>query len=546
MRLRAACLLALAAQAVALNKPCGKVKTLSARQAEQQRRERSLVTTKRGMAREDLADAREPGALRLCIRAVFLTWAFLPATLTFWLAVLLPPFRRRIWYPLLTWCLGRAGACFVKWAQWSATRSDLFPVALCNSLAGLQAGAPCHSNRHTRKLVEGAVGCDIDGYFDSFERRPIASGSIAQVHRATRNGQVLAVKVRHPKVGTRLRLDVTLLALFARCLEVFPPLRALRLSDTVAQFGDTLAQQSRLDYEANELRGFRSRFWKWGDISFPRPTLETPSVLIETFLPGELVVHIAKRARSFADLQQRLDRKTGAYLVTRGEDLYLKMLLEDKVMHADLHPGNLLYDGEPVASISILWGLNIRASRAISVVDAGMVAPLTTRESDRFVGLIESIGAADAKNAAKCLRAFDPSNDRLLSKTQKAAFDADVAALFDEKCRGYGTGVDFGDVVRGLLELLRKHGVRIGAQYATLVINALCLDGMAGDLLPGYSVLDGARPLLSAHRWFVSRGVPYVGPFVFRHLCLPVAWRLKGVYDAVTVRKFVRGKADSN
>jgi len=395
-------------------------------------------------------------------------------------------------------------------------------------------------------LVEGAVGCDIDGYFDSFERRPIASGSIAQVHRATRNGQVLAVKVRHPKVGTRLRLDVTLLALFARCLEVFPPLRALRLSDTVAQFGDTLAQQSRLDYEANELRGFRSRFWKWGDISFPRPTLETPSVLIETFLPGELVVHIAKRARSFADLQQRLDRKTGAYLVTRGEDLYLKMLLEDKVMHADLHPGNLLYDGEPVASISILWGLNIRASRAISVVDAGMVAPLTTRESDRFVGLIESIGAADAKNAAKCLRAFDPSNDRLLSKTQKAAFDADVAALFDEKCRGYGTGVDFGDVVRGLLELLRKHGVRIGAQYATLVINALCLDGMAGDLLPGYSVLDGARPLLSAHRWFVSRGVPYVGPFVFRRLCLPVAWRLKGVYDAVTVRKFVRGKADSN
>ena len=94
------------------------------------------------MAAEDLADAKPPGTLRLCVRAVFLCWAFLPATLTFWLAFFVGPFRRRLWYPLLTWCLGRAGACFVKWAQWSATRSDLFPVALCNSLAGLQAGAP--------------------------------------------------------------------------------------------------------------------------------------------------------------------------------------------------------------------------------------------------------------------------------------------------------------------------------------------------------------------------------------------------------------------
>ena len=241
-RLAAACLVAAVA---AINKPRKNVKALTAREFEKQRRERSLATTKRAMAAEDLQDARAPGTLRLCVRAVFLCWAFLPATLTFWLAFFVGPFRRRLWYPLLTWCLGRAGACFVKWAQWSATRSDLFPVALCNSLAGLQAGAPAHSRRHTKKLVEDAVGCSIDDYFDSFERKPIASGSIAQVHRATRKGQVLAVKVRHPKVGTRLRLDVTLLAFGARCLEVFPPLRALRLSDTVARGVEILTESAR-------------------------------------------------------------------------------------------------------------------------------------------------------------------------------------------------------------------------------------------------------------------------------------------------------------
>ena len=79
----------------------------------------------------------------------------------------------------------------------------------------------------------------------AWERKPIASGSIAQVHRATRNGQVLAVKVRHPKVGTRLRLDVTLLAFGARCLEVFPPLRALRLSDTVSRGVEIMTASAR-------------------------------------------------------------------------------------------------------------------------------------------------------------------------------------------------------------------------------------------------------------------------------------------------------------
>ena len=35
------------------------------------------------------------------------------------------------------------------------------------------------------------------------------------------------------------------------------------------------------------------------------------------------------------------------------------------------------------------------------------------------------------------------------------------------------------------------------------------------------------------------RGIPVLGPFVFRRLCLPVAWRLKGLYDAVAVRQFL-------
>lgn len=450
--------------------------------------------------------------LALTFRAAYLGLVFLPVTSSAWLAVLIPIFRQQVWYSLLRMSVGRAGAAFVKWAQWSATRADLFPDRLRRKLALLQADAPAHGFRHTRRVVLEATGEPVDQYFESFDRKPVASGSIAQVHRAVLRGRRVAVKVRHPGVARVLALDSTLMVLLSTIVDLFLPW--LRLAESVRQFSATLAGQARLDVEAGELERFRRRFRGWHDVSFPEPLFATPALLIETFENGKLV-------NSIRDAPPAL----GAYLVNRGEDVYLKMLLVDRVMHADLHPGNMLYAHGP----------------RLALVDAGMVATLTPDETEAFVGLIEALGAPDAAAAARCVRLFSKSNDQM-TQAQVHAFDADVAALFVDRCGGYGTHVDFGHVVRGVLELVRKHKVRVDANYATLIINALCLDGLAHDFYPTYSVLDGAKPLLQIHRRLVStrgrcRNPRPTGRFLFRRLCLPVAWRLKHLHDRSLLRR---------
>jgi predicted unusual protein kinase regulating ubiquinone biosynthesis (AarF/ABC1/UbiB family) len=75
-----------------------------------------------------------------------------------------------------------------------------------------------------------------------------------------------------------------------------------------------------------------------------------------------------------------------------------------------------------------------------------------------------------------------------------------MRTLFLDRCRGYGTGVEFGSVLRGVLGLVRAHRVTLEANYMTLVMNVLCLESMAKELLPEYNVLDAARPLLATHR----------------------------------------------
>ena len=73
-----------------------------------------------------------------------------------------------------------------------------------------------------------------------YAQAPIASGSIAQIHRATLNGKSVAVKVRHPSVVSRIVTDFTLMRGLAELTARFPPLRWLNLKASVGQFSSTM------------------------------------------------------------------------------------------------------------------------------------------------------------------------------------------------------------------------------------------------------------------------------------------------------------------
>jgi len=205
-----------------------------------------------------------------------------------------------------------------------------------------------------------------------------------------------------------------------------------------------------------------------------------------------------------------LDKHVAHFVVSRGEDLYLKMLLVDNLMHADLHPGNIVLQQQPGAPPRLV------------LLDVGMVARLTPGESDAFIGLLHAIGAGDGRQAARVVLRFAES--QTCPEENRCHFVEDMHALFKQCCGGFGTGVQFGPVLRGVLSLVRKHCVALDANYMTLVMNVLCLEGMATALLPEYNILDAARPLLAAHRRL---------PRPLFASSLPLVRRLKGLRDTV-------------
>ncbi len=54
--------------------------------------------------------------------------------------------------------------------------------------------------------------------------------------------------------------------------------------------------------------------------------------------------------------------------------------------------------------------------------------------------------------------------------------------------------------MRGCLNVVRDHHVRVDANYATLLVNVLCIEGLGRQMMPDYNILDSAKPMLEAHR----------------------------------------------
>lgn len=122
-------------------------------------------------------------AARIVHRAIHLVLLFAPVLL---LAPLtgLHPWIRKLWQTLLSMTMRSSGPAFVKWGQWAATRPDLIPADTCAVLERLQTDAPQHSFETTRVTVESAFERPLDELFSEFSAAPVASGAIAQVHKA--------------------------------------------------------------------------------------------------------------------------------------------------------------------------------------------------------------------------------------------------------------------------------------------------------------------------------------------------------------------------
>ena len=472
------------------------------------------------------------------------------------------------WYRLLVYAMELSGPAFIKLGQWAASRSDIFPTEMCEIMSKLHSHAPAHSMHATRKTVEAAFeGRDFDDIFEEFNEQPLGVGAIAQVYKAKLKPDLVApedhdvaqetealsrgmrrqvetvlksspkrvpssyvaVKVLHPNVERTVRRDLRIMGFFAWVLNVIPTIEWLSLPDEVAQFGEMMKLQLDLRIEAANLTNFRQNFKDRTTAWFPYPYTDftTRNVLIEEFAQG-------------IPLADFMEYGGGVFqhdIADEGLDSFLRMLLIDNFIHADLHPGNIMVrfyqaakpnlsfrqalskpappEDQPDVTEQVLERLRpFRHSKdkegwqaelakistegyhaQLIFIDTGLVTELNATNRKNFLDLFRAVAEFDGYKAGHlmCERCRQP--DAVLEKEIFALKMQHLVLSIKSRTLALGN-VKIGDILQQVLGMVRSHHVRLEGDFVNVVISILLLEGIGRTLNPDVDLLSSSLPIL--------------------------------------------------
>ena len=145
----------------------------------------------------------------------------------------------------------RLGATFIKVGQIASTRPDLFPPEFLVPLVELQDRVPPFDSALARRAIEEEFARPLGDLFAEFSAQPIASASVAQVHRALLReargplpaGAVVAIKIRRPGIVRRAYLDEAILRVGARLLSLIPTVGLVSPVESVDHFCEAVNLQ---------------------------------------------------------------------------------------------------------------------------------------------------------------------------------------------------------------------------------------------------------------------------------------------------------------
>ena len=384
--------------------------------------------------------------------------------------------RRRAWLGRVVVDLFRQlGATFIKVGQIMSTRPDLIPEYVSTALAELQDHVGPFPFEEVVRAVEADLGRPLNSVYAEFAPVPIASASVAQVHKARLpDGRIVAVKVRRPDVVEICTFDLVVMRLWARLIARIPSISTLSPIETLDEFGRAVFAQLDFRVEARNNRRFRDNFKGHADVVFPDvvEALSGERVLTMSYIAGTKI------------LSTRATRSDPKRVARLGLSTLMKMIFEDGFVHADLHPGNIF----------------ITPDDKLTLLDLGLVGELDEPHRKGFSRLFAAWAQRDGDGMARIINELSAGSDPAAADPER--FERLRAAIIEFVGRYWGQrlgDVQVGRVLLDLLAIMRRHRVRVNASFTIVNIAIAVTEGIGKQLDPELDLMHEALPYFLAH-----------------------------------------------
>ena len=228
------------------------------------------------------------------------------------------------------------GPTFVKMGQILSTRPDLLPKPYIMELRKLQDHVSKIPFEEVKKVVETEMGRELKEIFPTFEEKPLAAASIAQVHRCTLpDGTQAVAKVQRPGIEEQIRMDLSILYGMARLANRSSFAENIDMVKVIQEFERVILRELDFVAEGHLTEEFARNFQDDAKVHIARIFWDysAQSLLTMEFLDGVNISQLDVHHKQEVDTRE-LAKKV--VMVT------LKQIFRDGLFHADPHPGNLM------------------------------------------------------------------------------------------------------------------------------------------------------------------------------------------------------------
>lgn len=380
------------------------------------------------------------------------------------------------------------GPTFIKLGQVLAARPDLVGPKLAEELKELRAHVPADSIEQVRATLRRELGDDYECHFEWIEPEPLATASVGQVHRATLNGgHSVVIKVLRSEIEPMVRQDMEVLAGLAQLAEHVEAFAIWRPTEMIRQLAPMITREIDFGRERQNLEHFGEMLEASdADVVIPKPvpSLCSQRVLVMDELVGtplsDFLENCSSEAASrSAKLSDQADlsgvelTELRRVLSETLANVYLAMIFDEAVFHADPHPGNLivLQDGR------------------LGILDFGMIGRIDENLRETIEEMLVAISQGDQHRLM-----------RLIRRIGDAPLDLDESLLAIDVAEFIGTygrqrlgEFDMTGALNSLSEMLHRHAIALPNQSALLLKMLISLEGTLRELGASFDSLEIVR-----------------------------------------------------
>lgn len=353
------------------------------------------------------------------------------------------------------------GPTFIKIGQVLSTRTDLLPKCYVEELIKLQDSAMKESFHNVKYVFEESLGTSLEENFLYFSKEPIASASIAQVHKGILlDGRSVVVKVQRPDIYEKMKMDLAILRRIIKLTRIQHEVQVVDLLMVLKEIED--ATENELDFilEGKSINRFRENNKGVAPIYVPQVIEELWSNKVLTL---EDIDGFKINDREAIE-REGYDNKDIARKLALS---YCKQIFEDGFFHGDPHPGNLLiYKGK------------------ICFIDFGIVGDLKEELRVWLNRAMFYMATQDNKKLVEFILAIGIKN----GKVDTGVLYEDIQSIFDNYMTTSLKNIKMTTLIEEVFNIAKKNSIQFPRELVLLVKALVILEGVVADIDPELNI----------------------------------------------------------